>query len=30
MNKQEFIRMDEQSRKLGGTTNWNYILNDFI
>lgn len=28
--RQEFRRMDERSRKLGTTTDWNYILNDFM
>ena len=28
--RQEFRRMDEKSKKLGMTTDWNYILNDFM
>ena len=28
--RQEFRRMDEKSRALRTTTDWNYILNDFI
>ena len=28
--RQEFRRMDEKSKKLVMTTDWNYILNDFM
>ena len=28
--RQEFRKMDKRSRALGTTTDWNYILNDFM